>query len=266
MGAARTLSSRVTGGFNYAKQTTRFHLGGNRHRAGHHRAAARRYLEGSRIDYRGARAESRRQSAGVQAAYYGFIDRFRAVPGDMLASQVCGAIGNNPAWSCPTGVGGTAAPPGGDGQINAGVWSEAAAAWSHMTAAGFLQGNYPGTAGAETAYVSTATPAAPRNPWNGFLLLGRTNDYRPGTTSQAPRLHLISGRNVPVNVMREMDVKVDDSSPDSGILRSAPLTATSPSFGNVGGSDATTACVTVGTPSIWNINGASADCNGYFLY
>ncbi len=209
------------------------------------------------------------QAASVQAAYYGFVDRYRAVPGDMLASQVCGAIGNNPAWSCPAGVGGAAAAPGGNGQIDATVWSEAAAAWSHMTFAGFLQGNYPGTANAEGAYVSTATPAAPRNPWNGFLLLARTNDYRPAAPGQAPRLHLITGRNVPVNVMREMDVKVDDSLPDSGILRSAPLTDTSTSFGNVGGSDATTACVTVGTattPSIWNINGASADCNGYFLY
>jgi prepilin-type N-terminal cleavage/methylation domain-containing protein len=40
------------------------------------------------------------QASGVQAAYYGFVDRYRAIPGDMLTTQVCGALGN--IWgTCP---------------------------------------------------------------------------------------------------------------------------------------------------------------------
>ncbi len=29
------------------------------------------------------------QSSGVQAAYYGFIDRFRNLPGDMIPANAC---------------------------------------------------------------------------------------------------------------------------------------------------------------------------------
>lgn len=201
------------------------------------------------------------QTAGIQAAYYGFLDRYRAVPGDMLPAQACGAIGNE-VPTCPgTGVGGN-----GNGTIDPvldgpGVWAEAAAAWAHMAAAGFLQGRYPGTASAATYATAAPTPAAPTNPWNGFLLLGRTPDYMAPATSPTPppRLHLITGRNVPVNIMRELDVKVDDSLPESGILRSAPQNATG--FPTVGGSDPL--CVTAG---IWNIAANPTDCNGYYLY
>ncbi len=203
------------------------------------------------------------QTAGVQAAYYGFIDRYRAVPGDMLPLQACGAIGNE-VPNCPNpGVGGN-----GNGTIDpaldgAGVWAEAAAAWAHMAAAGFLQGRYAGTATAATyATAAAPTPAAPTNPWNGFLLLGRTADYMNTTAGQPPRLHLIMGRNVPVNIMRELDVKVDDSLPQSGILRSAPTAATG--FPIVGGSVAT--CVTTAAPLVWNIAANAADCNGYYLF
>ncbi len=203
------------------------------------------------------------QTAGIQAAYYGFLDRYRAVPGDMLPAQACGAIGNE-VPTCPgTGVGGN-----GNGTIDPvldgpGVWAEAAAAWAHMAAAGFLQGRYPGTASAATYATAAPTPAAPTNPWNGFLLLGRTANYMNVAANPPPRLHLIIGRNVPVNIMRELDVKVDDSFPQTGILRSAPATATG--FPTVGGSDAT--CVdTKPTPMIWNIAANPTDCNGYFLY
>lgn len=197
------------------------------------------------------------QATSVQAAYYGFIDRYRQVPGDMLAAQVCNVIGNE-APKCPgAGVGGN-----GNGQIDALNWNEAAAAWAHMAAAGFLQGRYPGEATA-TTYAAQPTPAAPTNPWNGVLLLGRTADYMNVTPNPPPRLHLIMGRNVPVNIMRELDVKVDDSFPQTGILRSAPATATG--FPTVG--DSAAACVTTTpTPLIWNIAANATDCNGYFLY
>ncbi len=202
------------------------------------------------------------QAASVQAAYYGFIDRFRAVPGDMLGTQVCGAIGNV-VPGCPgAGVGGVA-PQGGNGQIDAGNFGEAAAAWAHMTEAGFLQGNYSGVAANAAAYILPgAPPVAPTNPWNGHLLLASTANYMNVAANPPPRLHLIMGRNVPVNIMRELDVKVDDSQPNSGILRSAAAAAAA--FGAVSGSVA--ACVQAGPPAIWDINTAATDCNGYFLY
>ena len=195
------------------------------------------------------------QAAGVQAAYYGFLDRYRAVPGDMLAVNTCTAIGNT-APGCP-GVG-----VGGDGDQVIENFPEAAAAWGHLAAAGFLQGSYPGVAANEGAYIAAALPAAPTNPWNGFLVLGTSPDY---VAAGPPRLALITGNQVPVNVMREYDVKVDDSFPDSGILRSALPAATI--FIPTVGAEGPQTCVAGAVPNaIWDIPNTPVNCNGYFLF
>jgi prepilin-type N-terminal cleavage/methylation domain-containing protein len=197
------------------------------------------------------------QASAVQAAYYGFVDRYRAIPGDMLKSQVCGAIGTVPGWTgCPTNG------PGGDGDSNIENFQEAAAVWAHLTGARFLQGSYTGTATTESAYIATPNEQAPRNPWGGFLLLARTDDYLDSIPAPAARLHLITGANIPVNVMRELDVKIDDTSPVSGVLRSARTSGAL--FGAVG-QEGAPSCVT-GTPAIWNIDSGSVTCNGYYLY
>jgi prepilin-type N-terminal cleavage/methylation domain-containing protein len=197
------------------------------------------------------------QGAAVQAAYYGFVDRYHAIPGDMLKSQVCGAIGTVPGWTgCPLNG------PGGNGDSNILDFAEAAAVWAHLTGARFLQGSYTGTATTEPTYIANPNEQAPRNPWRGFLLLARTNNYLDSVAAPAPRLHLITGANVPVNVMRELDVKIDDSSPISGVLRSAPSGGAT--FGAVG-QEGTPSCV-AGTPAIWNIDSGSVTCNGYYLF
>jgi prepilin-type N-terminal cleavage/methylation domain-containing protein len=206
------------------------------------------------------------QGSAVQAAYYGFVDRYHAIPGDMLATQVCGAIGNTVSGCPGPGVGG-APPTGGNSTIDQGNWAEASAVWSHLTAAGFLQGTYPGNASAAT-YTQTTPSLAPQNPWGGSLLLARTGEYLDASTGTIPpRLHLIIGRNIPVNVVRELDVKIDDSLPRSGVLRAPATGATS--FATVG-QEGTPTCVgpdPAGGPNpIWDINGASADCNGYYLF
>ena len=46
------------------------------------------------------------QNSGIQAAYYGFIDRFRQVPGDMPAALACRAITAEVDVNC----GGTPSP------------------------------------------------------------------------------------------------------------------------------------------------------------
>ena len=113
------------------------------------------------------------QGAAVQAAYYGFVDRYRAIPGDMQRSQACAAIGTTVWRGCP-------ADPGGNGNANIDStgFDEAAAVWAHLSAAGFLQGSYPGTAADVRRLSRAPTPhAAPTNPWNGSLLLARTGEY-----------------------------------------------------------------------------------------
>ncbi len=198
------------------------------------------------------------QGAAVQAAYYGFVDRYRALPGDMSAPNACAAIGTAVLRGCPTNPGGDGSGNIDDGGSNA--FDEPAAVWAHLSAAGFLQGTYLGTATSAAEYTNPDVPTrAPTNPWNGSLLLARTDEYLGGGPA---RLHLIVGRQVPVNVMRELDVKIDDSAPGSGVLR-APA-ATAPTFGAVGEGEA--ACITTADPPTWDITAAEVDCNGYYLF
>ena len=80
------------------------------------------------------------------------------------------------------------------------------------------------------------------------------------------RLHLIIGRGVPVDILRELDVKVDDGNPDSGVLRATIAAAvTFVGVNSWGGSDAT--CTdNAGGPLVYNTAGNSPDCNGVFLF
>jgi len=153
------------------------------------------------------------QNSAIQAAYFGFIDRYRQVPGDWLntsASQAIGVTINVPALA------GTTPETTGNGRID-NLVTEAAAAWEQMARAQFLGGGFtPATAAPanEAAYI--ANQVGPFNAFNGPLILTRNAGYS-GITSVRLNLHL--GTNVPVNIARELDVKVDDGLPNTGVLR-----------------------------------------------
>lgn len=195
------------------------------------------------------------QQAGIQSAYFGFIDRYRAIPGDMLPADADDAIGT-------TGL------SGGDGNgrlpdpatSSPSPWTELNAVWQQLAAAGFITGSYSG---------STSAPAssddAPPNVFNGLLVLGRHGRYAPGTssTSEPTRLVLTMGQNVPVDIARELDVKLDDGRPESGTLRNAVETS-SPAVYEAGN---TTSCIN-GTPdpAIWDIQADGQNCNPAFIF
>ena len=74
------------------------------------------------------------QSAGIQAAYYGFVDRFRQVPGDWPANLAGQAIP------------GVANGGNGNGRLDRArtEWTESLALWEQLSRAGFIQGPYAG--------------------------------------------------------------------------------------------------------------------------
>jgi prepilin-type N-terminal cleavage/methylation domain-containing protein len=189
-------------------------------------------------------------NSGIQAAYYGFIDRYRQVPGDWSAAAATTAIG------VTVNTGGN-----GNGQIDIGDWTEAGAVWEQLSKAGFIQGNYPGSA-ANTEAAYTATGVAPVNAFNGTLLLGRGSDYS-GTA--ADRLNLALGDNIPVNIARELDVKIDDSVPNTGVLRENGQPG-SPDWGGVTSSTSTNCQATSGGAQIYDIASDAQNCNLSFLY
>ena len=196
------------------------------------------------------------QNSGVQAAYYGFIDRYRQIPGDMLPNLACQAIGNS-VPGCSNGVGTIGG--NGNGRLEQDDYKEASALWAQLSAAGFIQGAYQGGATDDASYV--AQTVAPINAFNGRLMLTRTAQYVPNGSTTV-RLGLIIGNKIPVNVMRELDVKVDDGMPTTGVLRSTSATSANPSTVFETGDT----CVTTTGSPIWNIDANAQDCNAIYLY
>ncbi|MCC6201390.1 MAG: prepilin-type N-terminal cleavage/methylation domain-containing protein [Gammaproteobacteria bacterium] len=192
------------------------------------------------------------QNSGVQAAYYGFIDRYRQVPGDWPATNAAQAI---PGVT----TGGNASGRLDENEGN--PWTEALALWEHLSKAGFIQGNYVGGSAAPSA---AETDKAPRNAFQGFLMLFESDDYADAGTRPV-RLNLTLGRGIPVNVLRELDVKIDDGLPLSGVLRHALTTGATFSTNDIGHS--TAACVDDSAdPDIWDIKANEQTCNAIYVY
>lgn len=194
------------------------------------------------------------QNAGVQAAYFGFIDRYRQVPGDFPAPDATTAIGqtiNIPA----------AGAPAGNGRID-NTLEEAAAVWEQLAKSNFIGGGFTPAASApanETAYIDSA----PKNAFNGALTLTRNDGYEDtGTPSVRLILHL--GPNIPVTIARELDVKVDDGKPTTGVLRVSDVD-TDGTFPTLHA--ALSACIdTSGTTDEYDIQSDAQDCGVAFLY
>lgn len=203
------------------------------------------------------------QNSAVQAAYYGFIDRYRSVPGDMDANDACVAIG-----SVLAGCSGTTGTVGGDadGRVDKGSYEEASALWAHLSAANLITGNYQG--GATDAGGYTPESVAPINPFGGRTMLWRTTSYSTTNDSATERLGFIFGRLTPVKVISALDTKIDDGRPDTGVFRS---TSGGESSSTPDLQDGT--CVTSGSSgddqtgnNIWNLSSESDDCNAIYLY
>lgn len=194
-------------------------------------------------------------STGIQAAYYGFIDRYRRVPGDWNLDGASQAIG-------------TTIPVGGNdnGQIDNGSagavdYEEPNAMWVQMAAAGFITGTYTaGSSEAAGAAPTNANGVAPLNAFNNVMVLGRTDDFLEAPSA---RLHLVMGRGIPVDVMRELDLKLDDGQPGTGDLRGTKATASW--FFDIGGQDATCVDESV-TPKVWNIRLDAQSCNAVYMF
>jgi len=164
---------------------------------------------------------------GIEAAWISFQDRYRSLPGDYSRASthiVQGAI---------------------DGDSNARVDSgaEAGAVWQHLSGAGFISGNYDGAPVASLADGACVETTCPGNPYNGFYKIGNSNN----ALGQANPLHeLATGGNIPVAVMYELDLKIDDGIPNTGRLRAFDAAA----YNN---------CV---ANNEWDVVSGASDCAG----
>ncbi len=188
------------------------------------------------------------QNSSVQAAYYGFIDRYRAIPGDMKKADATAKIGSN---NLITSVGGD-----GNGVLKEDDYGEASALWAHLSAANFIVGSYEGNATSDATY--KANEDAPVNAFGGRVVLWSTKKYM-GTATK--RLGFVVGRSAPASVLAELDTKVDDGKPETGVLRGTSAGGGSGSTANANEQDA--ACV---SSKLWDVSADSQDCNAIYVY
>lgn len=182
------------------------------------------------------------QQDGVKAAYFGFQDRYRSLPGDYPQNLAQQNIPNE-TMGCTAGT-----APCQDGRINNGAGgTESIIAWSHMSKAGFINGNYNGTG---------TTPAAtnsPTNPYGAFVQLIFDTGYDPGTPPAA--VNFKTGTGVPSSILAEIDRKVDDGAPTTGIFRSSQFGP--PASG----------CTTGTAPNVvWAAAADIKDCGGAAIF
>ncbi|UCD68217.1 MAG: prepilin-type N-terminal cleavage/methylation domain-containing protein [Betaproteobacteria bacterium] len=183
------------------------------------------------------------QQDGVKAAFFGFQDRFRAYPGDYA-----GADQNIPNIGTACGVNGNG---NGNGRIEAG--DEAILSWEHLSKAGFITGTYT----CSTTETNTTTP---KNPYNIFLQLVYDDVY--GGAVAQPRHNVKTGSQIPVELLAEMDRKIDDGLPNTGGFRFSAYAGqgTAPEAGS------TTACTDATTATgVWNGTNGNTNCGAASL-
>lgn len=176
------------------------------------------------------------QQDGVKAAYFGFLDRYRALPGDYSQAT--------------TNIPGCSACQNGDnnGQILLnGAILESIAAWEHLSKAGFITGSYvySGTA------ASTNTPV---NPYGSLSQLIFDNVYQD--TAPTPRHNLKTGANIPSDILAEVDRKIDDGLANSGQFR----------FSTFNGAVNTSQECFNTTNGTWQSATPNANCGGVTLF
>ena len=165
----------------------------------------------------------------IQAALYGFQDRFKGIPGDLAGA----------ATKITTAT--TASTPGtvGNGQIE-GAWNsttgtdESCLAWQHMRLAGFLAGNTTVDCSAGSAYLQSNADGGRIGISSTMQITGMTGSYN------------ICSTGVLGKIAKQLDTQLDDGNPAAGSLRisdPAVSAATALTSGNVGDSLSTLVCL-----------------------
>jgi len=190
------------------------------------------------------------QQDGIKAAYFAFQDRYRALPGDysgVNASANIRGIANNT-------VGGNA-----NGVIeDVAGFTETVVAWTHLSQAGFITGNYNAT----TPNPAANATFAPTNPYSAIIQMQWDNTYQGAAAAPGGnRVNLKTGNQIPADVLAEIDRKIDDGRPDLGNFRFSAFN---------GGVAAPTpaSCFTVvpGGGSNWNATTGETNCGAATLF
>lgn len=150
---------------------------------------------------------------GITAAWFSFQDRYRAFPGDYLDAESKLNLPGAPAGGDGNGLVGDA------GGVDAP--NERGAAWIHLAAAGYLTGGYKTPVNISGDEYGCSPLNCPDNGFgSGMVLSYGIESYGEKQKANPVAAHeLISGRGIPVQVLAELDRKIDDGSPVSGAMQ-----------------------------------------------
>ena len=189
------------------------------------------------------------QQDGIKAAFFGFQDRFRAFPGDYTQATV--NIANVTATAaCGNGNG------NGNGQIET-TNNEMILAWEHLSKAGFITGTY-------TCAAADGATTTPVNPYNVYMRIIYDGDYGI-SAGGAPRHNIKTGAQIPVEILSEVDRKIDDGSPYTGGFQFSDYRGNAAAAPTEGAA-ATPACTSaLAANAVWNSTNGSTNCGGASL-
>ena len=185
----------------------------------------------------------------VRAAYLGFQDRFKALPGDYAdadATLDCGTT------LCLHG--------NGDGRIrdnetpaSGNQAHEDLLVWTHLCDSGLLKGDLHMTDGESQARDGNALKSA----YSVYLQIAFDGMYGMNATG-IPRHNLKTGAQIPVNVLVELDRKVDDARPYQGTLQFSGYQGNAAIAPTEGGG---ATCTTASSPNAdWNLVSGNPNC------
>lgn len=139
---------------------------------------------------------------GIRAAWYGFQDRFHALPGDYPSAS--------------TTIATDASDGDGDGNID--TKQEIASVWRHLAEAGFISGAFDGSSDGVGNLDDTEcrTDSCPQNPFYGFYKI--TASKKASGVANSSNEFFTGGR-IPSSVLFQVDNKIDDGKATSGLFR-----------------------------------------------
>ncbi|MEK7876465.1 MAG: prepilin-type N-terminal cleavage/methylation domain-containing protein [Pseudomonadota bacterium] len=188
---------------------------------------------------------------GTKAAFFGFQDRFRALPGDytgaLATANILGVAANAGCTGAVTGGG------NGDGQIAAA--GESIIAWEHLSKAGFITGSYT------CAAATNAATNTPTNVYGAYVQLVYDGIY--GITSGGTVRHnLKTGPSIPVAIIAELDRKVDDGAPYAGSFQFSVYAGT----GGTAPTEAGSCTSAAAAGATWQATTGVTNCGGATLF
>lgn len=153
---------------------------------------------------------------GVQAAYYGYQDRYKAIPGD--------DVGAAARWAGATSGGGNGALAGAYNAAPA-TAVESNLFWQHLRFAGFIPGPASGVVGG----------TQPTNAVTGMLGV-ETGDGPPptGTVGLGLTGLIICSANLPGKIATAVDSQLDDGIATTGQVRGKAITVPNAATGVAG--------------------------------